>query len=50
MAVDARQLKPAMMILLCVTTSAQAEPGDDSLPPPPEARAVNDEAVFSLAS
>ncbi len=35
-----RQLKPAMMILLCVTTSAWAEPGDDSLPPPPEARAV----------
>lgn len=35
MAVDARQLKPAMMILLCVTTSAWAEPGDDSLPPPP---------------
>ncbi len=48
MAVDARQLKPAMMILLCVTTSAWAEPGDDSLPPPPEARAVNDEAVFQL--
>ena len=48
MAVDARQLKPAMMILLCVTTSARAEPGDDSLPPPPEARAVNDEAVFQL--
>ncbi|MEX5722878.1 hypothetical protein WLF10_00956 [Enterobacter cloacae] len=48
MAVDARQLKPAMMILLCVTTSAWAEPGDDSLPPPPEAWAVNDEAVFQL--
>lgn len=49
MAVDPRQLKPAMMILLCVSTSTWAEPGDDSLPPPPEARSVNDEAIFQLA-
>lgn len=49
MAVDARQLKPAMMMLLCVSTTAWGEPGDDSLPPPPQAQAVNDEAVFQLA-
>ena len=49
MAVDARQLKPAMMLLLCVSTTAWADPGDDSLPPPPQAQAVNDEAVFQLA-
>lgn len=49
MAIDARQLKPAMMILLCVSTSAFAETGDDSLPPPPDARTINGEAVFQLA-
>lgn len=49
MAVDARQLKPAMMILLCVSTSTWAEPGDDSLPPPPQAQALNGEAVFQLS-
>lgn len=49
MAVDARQLKPAMMLLLCVSTTTWADPGDDSLPPPPQAQAVNDEAVFQLA-
>ncbi|EMG9895817.1 fimbria/pilus outer membrane usher protein [Enterobacter hormaechei] len=48
MAIDARQLKPAMMILLCVSTSAFAETGDDSLPPP-DARTMNGEAVFQLA-
>lgn len=49
MAVDARQLKPAMMILLFVSTSTWAEPGDDSLPPPPQAQALNGEAVFQLS-
>ena len=49
MAVDARQLKPAMMILLCVSSAPWAEPGDDSLPPPPQAQAIHDEAVFQLA-
>jgi outer membrane usher protein len=49
MAVDARQLKPAMIILLCVSTSTWAEPGDDSLPPPPQAQSINGEAVFQLA-
>lgn len=49
MAIDARQLKPAMMVLLCVSTSAFAETGDDSLPPPPDARTMNGEAVFQLA-
>nr|HAS1763028.1 fimbrial biogenesis outer membrane usher protein [Enterobacter asburiae] len=49
MAVDARQLKPAMMILLCVSSATLARPGDDSLPPPPQAQAINDEAVFQLA-
>lgn len=49
MAIDARQLKPAMMILLCVSTSAFAETGDDSLPPPLDARTMNGEAVFQLA-
>lgn len=49
MAVDARQLKPLMMILLCVSTRSWAEPGDDRLPPPPDAQAINSEAVFQLA-
>jgi outer membrane usher protein len=49
MAVGARPLKPAMIILLCVTTSAWAETGDDSLPPPPDAQALNSEAVFQLS-
>ena len=49
MAVDARQLKPLMMILLCVSIRSWAEPGDDSLPPPPDAQAINSEAVFQLA-
>lgn len=49
MAVDARQLKPAMMILLCVSSATWAESGDDSLPPPPQAQAIHDEAVFQLA-
>lgn len=49
MAIDPRQLKPAMMILLCVSTSSWAEGGDDSLPPPPDARSMNGEAVFQLA-
>ncbi|HEY4435540.1 MAG TPA: fimbria/pilus outer membrane usher protein [Lelliottia sp.] len=49
MAVGARPLKPAMIILLCVTTSAWAENGDDSLPPPPDAQALNSEAVFQLS-
>ena len=48
MAVDARQLKPAMMILLCVSSATLAGPGDDSLPPP-DARTINGEAVFQLA-
>ncbi|MBA7854412.1 fimbrial biogenesis outer membrane usher protein [Enterobacter sp. RHBSTW-00901] len=49
MAVDARQLKPLMMILLCVSTRSWAESGDDRLPPPPDAQAINSEAVFQLA-
>lgn len=49
MAVDARQLKPLMMILLCVSPRSWAEPGDDRLPPPPDAQAINSEAVFQLA-
>lgn len=49
MAINARQLKPAMMILLCVSTSAFGETGDDSLPPPPDAQTMNGEAVFQLA-
>lgn len=49
MAVDARQLKLLMMILLCVSTRSWAEPGDDRLPPPPDAQAINSEAVFQLA-
>ncbi|BBS36930.1 fimbria/pilus outer membrane usher protein [Enterobacter sp. LM3] len=49
MAVDARQLKPLMMILLCVSIRSWAEPGDDRLPPPPDAQAINSEAVFQLA-
>lgn len=47
MAVGPRQLKPAMAILLCISTSAWA--GDDELPPPPDARAVANDAVFQLA-
>lgn len=49
MAVCARQLKRTMIILLCVSTSAWATPGDDSLPPPPDAQAMNNEAVFQLS-
>ena len=49
MAVGARQLKPLMGILLCVSTASWAESGDDMLPPPPAPQSVNDEAVFQLA-
>lgn len=49
MAVGTRQLKTIMSILLCISTSTWAESGDDALPPPPDARALNDEAVFQLA-
>lgn len=49
MAVGACQLKAAMIILLCVTTRSWAESGDDNLPPPPGAQAVNSEAVFQLS-
>lgn len=49
MAVGTRQLKTIMSILLCISTPAWAESGDDALPPPPDARALNDEAVFQLA-
>lgn len=49
MAVGTRQLKTIMSILLCISIPAWAESGDDALPPPPDARALNDEAVFQLA-
>ncbi|MGO3909322.1 fimbria/pilus outer membrane usher protein [Huaxiibacter chinensis] len=49
MAVGTRQLKTIISILLCISTPAWAESGDDALPPPPDARALNDEAVFQLA-
>lgn len=49
MAVGSRQLKPTMMILLCVSTAGWANTGDDALPPPPAPQSLNDEAVFQLA-
>ncbi|MEG1212449.1 MAG: fimbria/pilus outer membrane usher protein [Leclercia sp.] len=49
MAVGARQLKPSMLILLCVSSASWAETGDDLLPPPPAPQSMNDEAVFQLA-
>lgn len=49
MAVGPRQLKPSMLILLCVSSASWADPGDDMLPPPPVPQSVNDEAVFQLA-
>ena len=49
MAVCAGQLKRTMIILLCVTTSAWAAPGDDSLPPPPDAQTMNNDAIFQLS-
>lgn len=49
MAVDARTLKMAMMILLCITPRSWAGPGDDSLPPPPQAQTMHDDAVYQLA-
>ncbi|NYU10406.1 fimbrial assembly protein [Enterobacteriaceae bacterium CCUG 67584] len=49
MAVGSRQLKPTMMLLLCVSTAGWANTGDDALPPPPAPQSLNDEAVFQLA-
>ncbi len=49
MAVDARKLKMAMMILLCITPRSWAGPGDDSLPPPPQAQTMHHDAVYQLA-
>ncbi|MFA1646058.1 MAG: fimbrial biogenesis outer membrane usher protein, partial [Enterobacteriaceae bacterium] len=48
MAVGPRQLKPTMMMLLCLSTASWAETGDDALPPPPAPQSLNDEAVFQL--
>jgi len=48
MAVGPRQLKPSMLILLCVSSASWADPGDDMLPPPPVPQSMSDEAVFQL--
>ncbi|POT59374.1 fimbrial assembly protein [Citrobacter amalonaticus] len=49
MAVWSRQLSGVVMTaLLTSTTLCRAEPGDDALPPPPDARSINEQAVFHL--
>ena len=50
MAVGPRKLiYPVMMLLLGGASGVRAEEGDDALPPPPDARAINDTAIFHLA-
>lgn len=49
MAVSPRALIAMMMLSLGSTGSLQAADGDDALPPPPDAQALNDEATFHLA-
>ncbi|WP_415877719.1 fimbria/pilus outer membrane usher protein [Enterobacter sp. PGRG2] len=49
MAVGPRALIAMAMLSLGSTGSVQAADGDDALPPPPDARALNDEATFHLA-
>lgn len=49
MAVSPRALIAMMMLSLGSTGSVQAADGDDALPPPPDAQALNDEATFHLA-
>lgn len=50
MAVWSRQLSGVVMTALLASPSlCRAESGDDSLPPPPDARAMNTDAVFHLA-
>lgn len=36
-------------LLSVATDRAMAQPGDDALPPPPDARAINDRAIFHLS-
>lgn len=49
MAVGRRQLKPlAMCLLLTSAGVTQADTGDDLLPPPPDARAIDAQASYQL--
>lgn len=48
MAVTRRQLIVALTAMLLVS-AVRAEPGDDMLPPPPSANAMNEQAVFHLS-
>jgi len=49
MAVVSRKLILPLMVLLGGVTDALAEEGDDALPPPPDAQAINAQAVFHLS-
>lgn len=48
MAVIRQVVFPAMLVLLGHSASVDAQEGDDSLPPPPDAQAINEQAVFHL--
>ncbi|MGK9173071.1 fimbria/pilus outer membrane usher protein [Yokenella regensburgei] len=43
-----RQVIIPAMLLLVHAVSVQAQEGDDALPPPPDAQAINEDAVFHL--
>lgn len=47
---DIRQvIFPAMLLLVGYSASVKAQEGDDALPPPPDAQAINEQAVFHLS-
>lgn len=48
MAVIRQVVIPAMLLLSGHSASVNAQEGDDSLPPPPDAQAINEQAVFHL--
>lgn len=48
MAVSRQVIFPAMIMLLGNSVCVRAQQGDDALPPPPDAQAVNEQAVFHL--
>lgn len=48
MAVSRQVIFPAMIILLGNSACVRAQQGDDALPPPPDAQAINEQAVFHL--
>ena len=48
MAIIRQVVLPAMLLLFGHSASVIAQEGDDLLPPPPDAQAINEEAVFHL--